>query len=300
MRICSRESSRGSSSAAHNDACHGYQGVVYAPAPYGTFLGRVVVKNPDSDLEQVHAIQDQITLTSVPRKDPDPDYRIPKLTISMLNSSLSTDDPYTRIMQLNARFTPFNPPRNISDKPRVDTMMRRAGIHDGHYTPTVNKVSDVTHVMQADMEAAENKPGKNINLKNGWTVQNPSTQGDYGTDYQIRSYMADKGYLGLVAGEVVYPTYARNVTLGPRQAYTITFSSKPPLADDGFWSLTAYDQEQFLIPNRLGRYALGDRSNLKYADGSSVYGEDSTKEDGAFQILVQPADMQPPRRWMNK
>ena len=258
-----------------------------------------MVKNADSDLEQVHAIQDQMSMTTVPRKDPDPDYHIPKLTVHTLNGSLSSD-PWERIMQLNARFTPFNPPRNISDKPRVDGMMRRAGIHDGHYTSTVNKLSDVNHVVETDISAAAKRPGRLINLKNGWGVQSPSTQGDYGTDYQTRSFMADKGYLALVSNEVVYPTFSGNVTLAPRQAYTITFSSKPPLADNGFWSLTAYDEEQYLIPNRLGRYAVGDRSNLKYTDGSSVYGEDATKVDGAFQILVQPADMQPPRRWLNK
>jgi hypothetical protein len=37
----------------------------------------------------------------------------------------------------------------------------------------------------------------------------------------------------------------------------------------GFWSLTMYDIESYLLPNELNRYALGSQSKLDYArDGS--------------------------------
>lgn len=70
------------------------------------------------------------------------------------------------------------------------------------------------------------------------------------------------------------------------------------LLDFGFWSLTAYNTEQALVSNPLNRYALGDRSNLTYVDGSPVYGSGSKNE--SFQVLVQPANVQPPKKWTTK
>ena len=75
----------------------------------------------------------------------------------------------------------------------------------------------------------------------------------------------------------------------------------------GFWSLTAYASDQFLIPNPLGRYEIGDRSGITYSDGTLVYpnanatmsfdsssGGNATR---AFQVLLQPADVRPPTNW---
>jgi hypothetical protein len=86
--------------------------------------------------------------------------------------------------------------------------------------------------------------------------------------------------------------------MGPKEAYIFKFPSKPPLAQYGFWSLTAYDAEQFLVSNPLNRYALSDRSNITYADGSLVYGEGHAT--GSFELLVQPADLEPPKDWTSK
>lgn len=51
----------------------------------------------------------------------------------------------------------------------------------------------------------------------------------------------------------------------------------------------------YLVPNEENVYALVNRSDLGFPDGSLVYGDDS--DDGKFQILLQPADITPPTNW---
>ena len=83
------------------------------------------------------------------------------------------------------------------------------------------------------------------------------------------------------------------------QSILVTFvGGTPPLMSDGFWSLTLYNEEGYLISNPLNIYALGDRSNLTYADGSLVYGSNSKLDPRSpFQILVQSSDASSPLNW---
>lgn len=222
----------------------------------------------------------------------------------MLNETLSADIP-TRIMQSIARFAAFNPPRIITDQDRVNDMLQRAGIQNGYFTPTGSNLTKSVLNARSRVEDWARNPINAVNLMNGWKTFSPHAQGDYGTDYMMRSYIASYGYLALVATEASYPAYydprtegSGILSLESKQAYIITFASKPPLTDLGFWSVTTYNAQQYLVPNPLNRYALGDRSSLTYADGSPVY--DNGSKNDTFQVLVQPADVQPPKNWTSK
>jgi len=61
---------------------------------------------------------------------------------------------------------------------------------------------------------------------------------------------------------------------GGKYDYRLHFPVPPPV--EGFWSVTAYDTAtEFLVPNDLGRYALGDRSDL------------IVDEDGGITLYLQ-------------
>lgn len=106
---------------------------------------------------------------------------------------------------------------------------------------------------------------------NDWgMIMNPV--GTYGTDYLKRAFIA----LGLganVVEDAVYPSAMVDAHGKPlfdsSMKYVLHFEKKqvPPVR--AFWSLTMYNDKQFFTDNRIGRYAIGDRDDLKFnADGS--------------------------------
>ena len=62
--------------------------------------------------------------------------------------------------------------------------------------------------------------------------------------------------------------------LNGAKEYVIHMESAPPVLKDGFWSITAYGQDDFLIKNPINRYCINDRSKCKY------------NEDGSLDIIV--------------
>jgi hypothetical protein len=47
---------------------------------------------------------------------------------------------------------------------------------------------------------------------------------------------------------------------------------KPSVANGGFWSLSMYNSDGFLVENQLNKYGVGDRNNITYLGGELVYG----------------------------
>ena len=279
--------------------CNGYDGFINAPTVYGTFLARYLVTDKGGDLDEVHAIQNETKLDPVSiQGGRDSRHNAPSLTVDMLNGSLP-EDTAERIMEMTARFNPYSPPRNISDLPRVNRMLKAAGIHGGRYEPQTKDLGSVAK--QAVAAVKDTVAHNNPSLGNGWHMLNPAKQGDYGLAYKMRAYFCYFGYLAMTPSEALYPNYGKGaLNIKPREGYTITFGSKPPLTEEGFWSLTTYTAEQYLVKNPTGRYSLGDRSSLTYSDGTLVYGGKSDEDNKPFQILVQPADVHPPKNWTSK
>jgi hypothetical protein len=96
--------------------------------------------------------------------------------------------------------------------------------------------------------------------------------GAYGTEYGLRAVVAMAGLGANLPADAVYPNARFDVDGQPLEGsnrYVLHFPSGglPPVR--AFWSITAYDQDGYLIANELDRYALGDRDPLKFnADGS--------------------------------
>ena len=96
--------------------------------------------------------------------------------------------------------------------------------------------------------------------------------GDFGKAYDYRAAVALVG-LGANTNEVaIYPRTdndSSHAALDGANRYTLRFSSLPPVMEGGFWSITAYGDNDYLIDNPIDRYNITDRSPFKLnADGT--------------------------------
>lgn len=276
----------------------GYVGTIYSPSTYGILLYRVLVRN-SSDLSVAREIQAQFLIRPIQRREPSSG---PALTIAAF-SNLSPSLP-EQILQLTARFTEAIPYGNTKILPaEVTSQLALAGIHRGTYNrpKCVNLAVDYSKLERSLAAQDETQ----IKLGNYWKMYNTSLAGTYGSDYLARAYVAETGgFLTPVPRNSIYLAPRLNLSLNANESLTLAFSSKPPIGQLGFWSITTYSLEGYLVANAIDRYSLGDRSNLTYPNETLVYtpgGQELSppvtpgEEKDQFYILVQAAS--PPANW---
>lgn len=101
--------------------------------------------------------------------------------------------------------------------------------------------------------------------------------GDFGNAYMYRAAIALGGLGANTIDVAIYPKVDNDhngEALNGAKEYVIHMESAPPVLKDGFWSITAYGQDDFLIKNPINRYCINDRSKCKY------------NEDGSLDIIV--------------
>ncbi len=117
----------------------------------------------------------------------------------------------------------------------------------------------------------QSAPDGDEGLRAGWR-QPPVNIGNYGQDYGFRAVVAMHGLGANLAVDAVYPNARQDASRQPLRGdkrYRLHFAAGQLPPSRAFWSVTAYDDDGFLIANALNRYALGDRDPLKHnADGS--------------------------------
>lgn len=132
-------------------------------------------------------------------------------------------------------------------------------------------IKDAKQAMKAELASSKGKV-----VTNGWTYG--LNFGSYGTDYVARAGVAFFGLGANLTADAVYPVTSADVTGTPfvgTNNYILHFDKAqlPPVK--AFWSLTVYNEKQFLVENPIGRYALGSHSALTY------------NPDGSLDIYIQ-------------
>lgn len=108
--------------------------------------------------------------------------------------------------------------------------------------------------------------------------------GNFGTEYTYRAMVALVGLGANTVDVAIYPKTELDETgaaLTGEKVYALHFDSPPPTQAGGFWSVTAYGEDDFLIPNPIDRYCINDRTDL------------TRNDDGTLDIVLSrnaPAD----------
>ena len=253
---------------------------IKSPTSLVWLLGRTQVNNEEDGATVVRAIQDGYNL--VPQNYFGQEYLAPK---GVVNEAYKSIVPVKDIeaMPINKYFNELatllvkNPPL-LGDE-GIISEMAKIGIIAGKPF-SLNGFSDA---IKAKLEAIPNEVDKNFKsivaskdpstLINGWgkAYQMPN-MGNYGADYNFRALVA---YVGLGANlpqDAVYPNTALDEEgnlLDSEGKYVVHFEKDQIPPAKAFWSLTMYNNQNFLAENPINRFALGDRDDLSFnADGS--------------------------------
>jgi len=244
-------------------------------------VGRTYSSGTEQDLEAVHALQDQYTLIPLaffgkhftPEKgvvDPNIDMKTPpRDQIDNLDAAK-----FFKRLSLLMKNNPSTP----QDAPMVATLTRLGIVGDFDFSKLpksvaegLSRVPETAHKKIMGHYAAQKQA-------NGWMVSSGS--GHYGTDYLQRALIAYIGVGGNLPADAFYPIArfdADGKLLNGANRYVMHFTKAdiPPINSKGFWSFTMYDNEYFLVPNSINRYALSSRDKFKQ------------NQDGSMDLYIQ-------------
>jgi hypothetical protein len=253
---------------------------VRAPTQHAWFIGRIYSTGTNEDLAAVHALQDHLTLTPLsqwgtstapPAGAVDPAIDMTTPPVAQVNAM----DAATYFGQL-AALTGSNWPYP-ADAPFL-ARLASLGVEPGKAFE-LNALDPGTQqalmaAPKAGLEHIVRDGPTALPSKNGWTLL--LSGGNYGTDYLVRAFVALIGLGANRAEDAFYPNArvdSAGQALDGANNYIVHFDSEPPVR--GFWSLTAYTAERFLVPNPIDRFAIRGSDPI------------AKNPDGSFDLVVQ-------------
>ena len=184
-----------------------YQGVVNLPTTYGTMLIRyLVLQNTTADLNIIQGYQNASRLTPVNRTASAQNTTSPNITSVAPNGTFLGIQTLAEQLSLAAKIVAFNQPENYSERYRVAEILGRAGIYNGQYysQPGVN-LPQAAVIANASITADITNSSHIRTYANNWELPIPSYQGNFGTHYASRAYVAIAGYQEQTVVQTLYP-----------------------------------------------------------------------------------------------
>ena len=265
-----------------------------------------IVLSGEEDLPNVHAIQEKMKLMPLSDYISGDTYEPPRGSYSEENDYIPVDkvlsmDPVTFFNKANELMVKNSPA--AADKEMLEKIAA-VNIGPGMEFDTSVLTGDVAEnwkTMLTEVRLKLIKEGQKFSKKLGQWDYFGEPIGDFNTEYVYRALVALAG-LGANTVEVaLYPKIEQDAdgnTLTGEKSYILHLESYPQVLEGGFWSVTAYGDDDFLIDNPIDRYCINDRSGLQANDDGSVdiiLSEDAPENttnwlpvgDGGFHLYMR-------------
>ena len=278
---------------------------INVPTSMAWSITRIILSG-EKDLPNVRAIQEKMKLMPLSDYISGDTYEPPKGSYSEENDYIPVDkvlsmDPVTFFNKANELMVKNSPA--AADKEMLEKIAA-VNVGPGMEFDTSVLTGDVTEnwkTMLTEIRLKIIKEGQKFSKKLGQWDYYGEPIGDFNTEYAYRALVALAG-LGANTIEVaLYPKIEQDAdgnTLTGEKSYLLHFESYPQVLEGGFWSVTAYGDDDFLIDNPMDRYCINDRSGLKANDDGSVdviLSEDAPEDttnwlpvgDGGFHLYMR-------------
>ena len=254
-----------------------------------------VVLSGNEDLPNVYAIQDQMRLLPLSAYLAGGDYAAPAGTYAKENDFVPVNKvlsmPPAEFFNTANALMQANPPAEAD----AALLEKLAAIHVGPGmtfdasilgADAAERWTQMLKGMRAALSAESTKYAQNL----GQWIYFGRPIGDFGTAYTYRAMVALVGLGANTVDVAIYHpkthTDAAGAALTGEKTYTIHFETLPPTLEGGFWSVTAYNEENFLIDNPIDRYCVNDRSAYRL------------NEDGTLDITLSKEAPEDPSNWL--
>lgn len=258
---------------------------IKAPTQMVWMLGRIQVNSPEDGATFVRDLQNGMQLVPLNAYG-QADYKAPTGKMQATEERII---PVKKIQEIDfkayfnkmAQLMTENPPAE-ADTAMLEKMAKIGLIPGQPFDISTDnlilktKLNALPAYIHKQFEKRRAEPDTSL-LSNGWMIVTEGI-GEYGTDYMRRAYIDFIGLGANLAEDAVYPNCTMDINGRPLDGaskYQIHFEPHqiPPV--NAFWSLTAYNADEFLVKNELNRFALGDRDDLLF------------NEDGSLDLFIQ-------------
>ena len=256
-------------------------------------IARVLLSGSE-DLPNVYAIQEQMRLLPLSAYAAGGDYAAPAGTYSSEIEYV----PVNRVLSMTPAefFNTANALMQINPPAEADAplMEKLAAINVGAGMTFDTSIlgedaAERWTQMLKELRAAFSAESARYAQKLGQWIYFGRPIGDFGTAYTYRAMVALVGLGANTVDVAIYPKTGVDETgaaLTGEKTYVFHFETLPPTLEGGFWSVTAYNEENFLIDNPIDRYCVNDRSDF------------ALNEDGTLDIILSKEAPEDTSNWL--